>query len=96
MGYIPDKSDEMRVGLLTEFFWGRRAYYSVFNSMLIYSINICLIYYLFLGRQHSLNPPKLFGQVMLTFNLLGVRSLANASRARQFNPLNDQTPPGVG
>ena len=27
------------------------------------------------------------------FALLGVRSLANASRARQFNPLN---PPGVG
>ena len=27
---------------------------------------------------------------------LGVRSLANASRARQFNPLNDQNPPGVG
>ena len=27
------------------------------------------------------------------FTLLGVRSLANASRARQFNPLN---PPGVG
>ena len=24
MGYIPDKSDEMRVGLLTEFFWGRQ------------------------------------------------------------------------
>ena len=29
----------------------------------------------------------------LIFTLLGVRSLANASRARQFNPLN---PPGVG
>ena len=28
--------------------------------------------------------------------VLGVRSLANASRARQFNPLNDQNPPGVG
>ena len=27
---------------------------------------------------------------------LGVRSLANASRAGQFNPLNDQNPPGVG
>ena len=27
------------------------------------------------------------------YKLLGVRSLANASRARQFNPLN---PPGVG
>ena len=27
---------------------------------------------------------------------LGVRSLANASRARQFNPLNDQKKPGVG
>ena len=27
------------------------------------------------------------------YSLLGVRSLANASRARQFNPLN---PPGVG
>ena len=24
MGYIPDKSDEMRVGLLTEFVWGRQ------------------------------------------------------------------------
>ena len=24
VGYIPDKSDEMRVGLLTEFFWGRQ------------------------------------------------------------------------
>ena len=31
--------------------------------------------------------------VVTTFSLLGVRSLANASRARQFNPLN---PPGVG
>ena len=30
---------------------------------------------------------------MLNFMELGVRSLANASRARQFNPLN---PPGVG
>ena len=30
---------------------------------------------------------------LLTFIKLGVRSLANASRARQFNPLN---PPGVG
>ena len=29
----------------------------------------------------------------IQFKLLGVRSLANASRARQFNPLN---PPGVG
>ena len=29
----------------------------------------------------------------LTFSKLGVRSLANTSRARQFNPLN---PPGVG
>ena len=28
-----------------------------------------------------------------TFIILGVRSLANASQARQFNPLN---PPGVG
>ena len=28
-----------------------------------------------------------------TYFVLGVRSLANASRARQFNPLN---PPGVG
>ena len=31
--------------------------------------------------------------VQYTFQLLGVRSLANASRARQFKPLN---PPGVG
>ena len=30
---------------------------------------------------------------LFTFVKLGVRSLANASRARQFNPLN---PPGVG
>ena len=30
---------------------------------------------------------------MWNFIKLGVRSLANASRARQFNPLN---PPGVG
>ena len=30
---------------------------------------------------------------MFGFLVLGVRSLANASRARQFNPLN---PPGVG
>ena len=32
------------------------------------------------------------------FKLLGVRSLANASRARQFNPLNEQkkTWGGVG
>ena len=30
---------------------------------------------------------------MLNYIVLGVRSLANASRARQFNPLN---PPGVG
>ena len=28
-----------------------------------------------------------------TFTILGIRSVANASRARQFNPLN---PPGVG
>ena len=31
--------------------------------------------------------------ILFYFILLGVRSLANASRARQFNPLN---PPGVG
>ena len=31
--------------------------------------------------------------IQICFTLLGVRSLANASRARQFNPLN---PPGVG
>ena len=31
--------------------------------------------------------------VLICFITLGVRSLANASRARQFNPLN---PPGVG
>ena len=31
--------------------------------------------------------------VKIKYILLGVRSLANASRARQFNPLN---PPGVG
>ena len=31
--------------------------------------------------------------LQVCFKLLGVRSLANASRARQFNPLN---PPGVG
>ena len=31
--------------------------------------------------------------MVLYFIILGVRSLANASRARQFNPLN---PPGVG
>ena len=34
------------------------------------------------------------------FLILGVRSLANASEARQFNPLNrplnDLNPPGVG
>ena len=29
-------------------------------------------------------------------NRLGVRSLANASRARQFNPYKRPTPPGVG
>ena len=34
--------------------------------------------------------------LMFVFAILGVRSLANASRARQFNPLNDQNPPGVG
>ena len=42
-------------------------------------------------------PPRLnltiFVFETLTFSKLGVRSLANASRARQFNPLN---PPGVG
>ena len=27
VGYIPDKSDEMRVGLLTEFFWGRQVWW---------------------------------------------------------------------
>ena len=27
VGYIPDKSDEMRVGLLTEFFWGRQVWH---------------------------------------------------------------------
>ena len=32
-------------------------------------------------------------QGLYNFVVLGVRSLANASRARQFNPLN---PPGVG
>ena len=32
-------------------------------------------------------------EVTLKFVVLGVRSLADASRARQFNPLN---PPGVG
>ena len=26
VGYIPDKSDEMRVGLLTEIFWGRQVW----------------------------------------------------------------------
>ena len=31
--------------------------------------------------------------IMRFLNVLGVRSLANASRARQFNPLN---PPGLG
>ena len=31
--------------------------------------------------------------LIIVYILLGVRSLANASRARQFNPLN---PPGVG
>ena len=31
--------------------------------------------------------------LQIIFIQLGVRSLANASRARQFNPLN---PPGVG
>ena len=31
--------------------------------------------------------------MLLSYYILGVRSLANASRARQFNPLN---PPGVG
>ena len=33
------------------------------------------------------------GRIPSQFSPLGVRSLANASRARQFNPLN---PPGVG
>ena len=33
------------------------------------------------------------GTAVIFFTQLGVRSLANASRARQFNPLN---PPGVG
>ena len=32
-------------------------------------------------------------ECMENSDILGVRSLANASRARQFNPLN---PPGVG
>ena len=32
-------------------------------------------------------------KVTIKFIILGVRSLANASRARQFNDLN---PPGVG
>ena len=34
-----------------------------------------------------------FEYCIFNFNVLGVRSLANVSRARQFNPLN---PPGVG
>ena len=33
---------------------------------------------------------------VLILSKLGIRSLANASRARQFNPLNDQKTPGVG
>ena len=36
---------------------------------------------------------RMEGYLQSTFNQLGVRSLANASRARQFNPLNH---PGVG
>ena len=40
---------------------------------------------------HNGNFRKTFSNI--TFYLLGVRSLANESRARQFNPLN---PPGVG
>ena len=41
-------------------------------------------------------PDPTAGSKILSFKFisrLGVRSLANASRARQFNPLN---PPGVG
>ena len=34
--------------------------------------------------------------MQLILKALGVRSLANASRARQFNPLNDQNPLGWG
>ena len=37
----------------------------------------------------ALNSISVFSALLI----LGVRSLANASRARQFNPLN---PPGVG
>ena len=36
---------------------------------------------------------KITKYIYFKFTTLGVRSLANASRARQFNPLN---PPGVG
>ena len=36
---------------------------------------------------------KIIITLLIIFLGLGVRSLANASRARQFNPLN---PPGVG
>ena len=38
------------------------------------------------------HPPSIY-YYRTKFSKLGVRSLANASRARQFNPLN---PPGVG
>ena len=37
--------------------------------------------------------PKCEKTTNYSITLLGVRSLANASRARQFNPLN---PPGMG
>ena len=42
---------------------------------------------------HSYTFMKITKYIYFKFTTLGVRSLANASRTRQFNPLN---PPGVG
>ena len=56
---------------------------------------IFLLMYLFTGNCDGISISYVYMYFILIvyFILLGVRSLANASRARQFNRLN---PPGVG
>ena len=49
--------------------------------------------YLHMRAKFLRGPTAVSKKVSFKFSRLGVRSLANASRARQFNPLN---PPGVG
>ena len=64
-------------------------------SQLLIAIDVCTLECTHCISIHILNN-KHINLHTLYLQLLGVRSLANASRARQFNPLNDQNPPGVG